>query len=362
MIHFQPIRQNQLRRACDRCHRSKSKCLRDNDDEPCQRCSRANAECVSSPPATSRRRTQIASTQASDQELPIDAEPSQMDIDVSDLNAVVNKQHLAINPLTLPNYTPESSSSAAMRWDPGRLDLREGSSTTEESNPDLISLLERLSNLNIRLMRHLNAVPEVNTISNTISAPSQPGAKQFDIEETFHITQLFIDIINHICSRLPPPQNITTENTIGNKLPPFSLDASSELLMYSCYLRLIETYDRILRLIQASIEHKPPNNAVQYPFRMPDFTVGSFSLSSKPETQSIFLINSMDAMMARAKVLVAEATFPKQTPGYRGDFQSFGGTSLVIVPDLARNAIRTRENALFGLFEDLRKSIVQPNL
>ncbi|KAI1648783.1 uncharacterized protein F4817DRAFT_54362 [Daldinia loculata] len=357
MIHFQPIRQNQLRRACDRCHRSKSKCLRDNDDEPCQRCIRANAECISSPPATSRRRTQISPTQASDQTLSIDTEPSQMDIDVSDSNGVVNNQHLTINSLTLPNHTPESSSSAAVRLDLGRLDLIEGLSNTRGPNSDLISLLERLSNLNIRLMRHLNTVPE----ANTTNAPSQPGAKQFSIEETFHISQLFIDVISHICSRLPPPQNSVTESTTENKLPSFSLDASSELLMYSCYLRLIETYDRILRLIKASITHRAPNRTIQYPFQMPDFTVGSFSLPSKPETQSIFLINSMDAMMARAKELVAEVTFPKQTPGYRGDFQSFGGTSLVIVPDLARNVIRTRENALFDLLDDLKKLIVHLN-
>ncbi|KAK6956378.1 hypothetical protein Daesc_001655 [Daldinia eschscholtzii] len=350
MIHFQPIRQNQLRRACDRCHRSKSKCLRDNDDERCQRCIRANAECVSSPPATSRRRTQISPAQADNQTSVVNTEQSQMDIDVPDSINVVDKPHLVAKTSTLPINTPDSS----VDPDPSRQDTVEDASSTREPINDLISLLERLSNLNIRLLRHLHTIPE----ANTASAPSQLETKYFNIDETFQISQIFIDIISHICARLPPPQNSGAESTTGDKPPTFSLDASSELLMYSCYLRLIEIYDRVLRLVQVSTTNRAPGSSIQYPFQMPDFTVGSFALPSKPETQSIFLVNSMDAMMARARELVAEATFPKQTAGYRGDFQSFGGTSLVIVPDLARNAIRARENALFGLLDELKKSIM----
>ncbi|KAI1475797.1 hypothetical protein F4774DRAFT_272314 [Daldinia eschscholtzii] len=355
MIHFQPIRQNQLRRACDRCHRSKSKCLRDNDDERCQRCIRANAECVSSPPVTSRRRTQISPVRADNQTLVVNNEESRMDIDVPDSINVVDKQHLIAKASFLPTNTPESSVPVVADPDPSRQDTTEDTSTTGKPIDDLISLLERLSSLNIRLLRHLHTIPE----ANTASAPSQPETKYFNIDETFHISQIFIDIISHICARLPPPQNSAAESITGDKPPTFSLDASSELLMYSCYLRLIEIYDRILRLVQVSVTNRAPGSSIQYPFQMPDFTVGSLALPSTPETQSIFLVNSMDAMMARARELVAEATFPKQTPGYRGDFQSFGGTSLVIVPDLARNAIRTRENALLGLLDDLKKSIMR---
>ncbi|KAI1472376.1 uncharacterized protein F4812DRAFT_11244 [Daldinia caldariorum] len=346
MIHFQPIRQNQLRRACDKCHRSKLKCIRDNDDEPCQRCIRANAECVSSPPASSRRRTRNPPAQADEQEISIDIESSQMDIDISDPIGAVDKHHIIINPSILATNTPESPVPAVAGPDSNRPDPRGGILSPDEPITDLISLLERLSNLNIRLMRHLHTIPEVHTTG----APSQPGTRQFSIDETFHISQAFIDIISQIY-------------------------ASSELLMYSCYLRLIETYDRILRLVQQvfSISHREPpsstaapsnrasNRGIQFPFQMPGFSVGSFSLpSTMPgETQAVFLVNSVDAMMARARELVAQATVPKQTAGYRGNFESFGGISLVIVPDLARNAIRARENALLGLVNDLKKTIVR---
>ncbi|KAI0112948.1 hypothetical protein F4814DRAFT_420082 [Daldinia grandis] len=357
MNHFHSIHHDELQLVCTRCQQSKSECVRDSVNVPCQRCFHAKTTCESSYPTTSPPQTQVPSMQAGDQGLPIDTELSHMDVDLSDSNGVVNKQHLTANSSALSTHTPESSSSTAARLDSGRLDLIEDPSITEEPNLDLISLLERLSSLNIRLMRHLHTIPE----ANTTNALSQPGTPRFSIEETFHISQLFIDVTSHICSRLPPPQNSATGSTVGEKLPPFSLDASSELLLYSCYLRLIETYDRILRLVKASIAHRAPNCVIHYPFQMPDFTVGSFSVPSKLETRSIFLVNSMDAMMARAKELVAEVTSPKQTPGYRGGFQSFGGTSLVIVPDLAREAVQTRENALFDLVDDLKKFIVRSN-
>ncbi|KAI8966413.1 hypothetical protein F5Y11DRAFT_343475 [Daldinia sp. FL1419] len=167
-----------------------------------------------------------------------------MDIDASDSSGVIN-EHLAANSLTLPAGTPELLSPVAARLDPCQSDSTKGLPNTEEPSSDLISLLEKLSNLNIRLMRHLNTIPEINTVGDL----SQPEDKQFGIDETFHISQLFIYIISQLFSGLPPPQNSVAGNTPKDNLPTFSLDASSELLMYSCYLRLIETYDRILRLI-----------------------------------------------------------------------------------------------------------------
>ncbi|KAI1453960.1 hypothetical protein F4805DRAFT_477874 [Annulohypoxylon moriforme] len=243
--------------------------------------------------------------------------------------------------------------------------LAAGSSTAGPSQPNtvgkspvptrapthgLVGLLQRLSNLNIDLMNHLGAIPE--TSSNSIGSPLQTEREKL----------VFIDVMSQICLGLPPSHTDTPEQTTDAKRILCSLNPASELLIFSTYLRLIEMNDIILRLMKDSIENKDTNSPIRYPFQIPDFTIGSFSLPSKTDTQSIILINVMDTMITRAREIVAEATAPKQTLGYRGDFQSFGGATLVIVPDLARSAIRVREDALVRMIEDLKKPISQSNV
>ncbi|KAI1089538.1 hypothetical protein F5B19DRAFT_466987 [Rostrohypoxylon terebratum] len=410
MIHFQPDKQLQLMRACDRCHQSKSKCLRDSDDEPCQRCFRANADCVSSRPA-SRRQAQNtftnpgnwtggkfqahnpipleaittsfnSSTKSLDQESnetgvnsqgngtedktsgdplessgglsspPIQTPPpyadSHMDIDV-DPQRPGNSKYSS-KPVTKPRLA------ASGTFGPHQLSFTEESLSLVQK--PLVDLLQELSSLNIDLTRYLSAIPDINLESIGGDLVSSEGTNLFSIDQIFHLSQVFIDIISQICSGLPPSHTDTPEQTTEAKSAHFSLDPASELLIFSTYLRLIEIHDRILRLMKAAVENKEPNSPIRYPFQVPDFTFGSFSLPSKTDTRSILLIHVMDTMTTRAQEIVAEATAPKQTSGYRGDFQSFGGVSLVIVPDLAKSAIRIRENALVDMIEDLKKSIL----
>ncbi|KAI1445639.1 hypothetical protein F5Y02DRAFT_385850 [Annulohypoxylon stygium] len=405
MIHFQPDKQFQLRRACDRCHRSKSKCLRDSDDEPCQRCFRANADCISSPPA-SRRQAQNTSTNPSNckahnsislEAITTSFNPSTQSLDKEISEKGVDCQSNSIEDETsgdplepsgglssppLQPPPPYADAHMDVDLDPPQPDIgiprskpvtkprlaASGTfgphqlSFTEESlslvQKPLVDLLQELSCLNTDLMRRLGAIPEINPDNIGHDLPLPEGSSLFSIDQIFQLSQVFIDIISQICSGLPPSHTDPLEQTAKVTSSLFSLDPASELLIFSTYLRLIEINDRILRLMKAAVENKEPNSPIRYPFEVPDFTIGSFSLPSKTDTRSILLINVMDTMTTRAREIVAEATAPKQTPGYRGDFQSFGGVSLVIVPDLAKSAIRIRENALVDMIEDLKKSIL----
>lgn len=49
MIYVDPSRPTSNRRACDRCHISKLKCIRDDDSPTCRRCQDSSSECVYSP-------------------------------------------------------------------------------------------------------------------------------------------------------------------------------------------------------------------------------------------------------------------------------------------------------------------------
>jgi hypothetical protein len=56
MIHVNPSKV-QTRRACNRCHQAKLKCVLDNGRK-CQRCKRANSDCTFSPPSRGQQQTQ----------------------------------------------------------------------------------------------------------------------------------------------------------------------------------------------------------------------------------------------------------------------------------------------------------------
>ncbi|KAI0884010.1 uncharacterized protein GGS22DRAFT_28837 [Annulohypoxylon maeteangense] len=352
MIHFQPERQNQLRRACDRCHQSKSKCFRDNDNESCQRCLRANIGCVSSPPA-SRRHAQAASREVL-KPTPLGSVTSALHPSGQSLENGLSTSRV------IAKSCPAASSSAVNGYQPSP--IGESSSPTQEPVCDLISLLQKLSDLNINLMSQLSTIPEINP-NSTDSSPFQPErTKLFSIDQTFNLSQVFIDVMSQLCLGLPPSHSDTPGQTAEAKRTLFSLDPASELLIFSTYLHLIETHDRILRLMKDSAKNREPDSPIRYPFQIPDFTIGSFSLPTQTDTQSFILLNIMDTMIARARGVVAEATTPKQTIGYRGDFQSFGGVTLVIVPDLARSAIRVREDSLVEMIKDLQNHIFQSTI
>lgn len=69
----------------------------------------------------------------------------------------------------------------------------------------------------------------------------------------------------------------------------------------------------------------------------------------------LFLINLLEIMFIQVRNSINKLASPKSTPGYRGDFKNFGGVSLVIVPDLALQAIRIRENTVLQLLDQVKQ-------
>ena len=67
----------------------------------------------------------------------------------------------------------------------------------------------------------------------------------------------------------------------------------------------------------------------------------------------------MESMLTKSRDLINEMSSPKDTPGYRGSFECYGGITLVIVPDLALQAIRSRERATLRLIDSIKRNLVQ---
>ncbi|KAI8627367.1 hypothetical protein F5Y19DRAFT_442809 [Xylariaceae sp. FL1651] len=452
MIHVEPSRRTQLRRACDRCHQAKLRCLRDDNINGCQRCLHAKVDCLFSPPVKQRRQTRAWTSGAinittwdnssssvprstaslrsrrvaaaretsvpkghkdkaqSGAVVPSEATPrsalnntgdavnennesyqDNMELDPtqpkdgvassknrvssgdpsSSSSFIAKKLFIASllptstspaseagrPPLTTPAATvsiSESSSSGI-----GRLD--ETSPTPHENGCDEVVIwLRKISDLSICLTEHLMSIP-THSSNDTNNDPLQLyHGKPTSIDETFHLSQQFIDVLSNICPKLPPLS--FPVGAVSNKIDTpavFSLDPASELLVFSAYLRFLEIYDRTIQNIQLSFTQTPSDSIIQRPFQVPGLTIGSFSLSSDSEFQLLLLVNLMENMISRARELVVELTSPKKTAGYRGDFQSFGGVSMVIVPDLALCAIRTRENALTRMLNELKGSMLR---
>lgn len=212
----------------------------------------------------------------------------------------------------------------------------------------------KLADLNCQLTQHLTCIPELDNDEGAgPSGNSSAQAEVFAIDTTFHLSQLFIDTLSQLRQELPPVQKHMTTPT-ATKKPAFSLDASSELLVFSAYLRLLEIYSRVLQHMQTYCAARRRTEATPSTFSLPDLTIGSFSLSSESTIQFGFLINLMESMLARVKELVSEIASPKNTPGYRGNFHCFGGVSLVIVPDLALQAIRAREDMVLNSAKQMK--------
>lgn len=473
MIHVDPSRQTSpIRRACDRCHRSKQRCIRLHDDssQSCRRCLNAGLECVYSPPARSSNRgvgagsgpvaaaprdgsaeqqqAVIHAAASADHHMHIHHAPSdsalvateargggpRLDLNdnswlrmlgVTDMSALLSDtradmdldewalpddhgvdsspgQHqrsrsslssfssggpatgpttsslttsnrasttcttswpvaagTIISPPPSSAFPSEAGEQALSSADPSPASLdREEPEASCPSGSSLAEWTRKLADLNCQLTQHLTCIPELDNDEGAGAAQGSGGnpsaqAEVFAIDETFHLSQLFIDTLSQLRQEIPPRQRHMTTPT-ATKKPDFSLDASSELLVFSAYLRLLEIYSRVLHHMQTYTAARRRTEAAPSTFSLPDLTIGSFSLSSESTIQFAFLINLMESMLARVKDLVSEIASPKNTPGYRGNFHCFGGVSLVIVPDLALQAIRAREEVVLNSAKQMK--------
>ncbi|KAI0545984.1 hypothetical protein F4679DRAFT_558986 [Xylaria curta] len=251
-----------------------------------------------------------------------------------------------------PNLTSDTRSRPEENY------LGESTSRVQEKEHTRTLWMRRIADVNIALTEHLDLFSDNNAANDLVDSRRKEEPKSaFTVDQAFQLSQLFINILGNICLRLPASDKGGEEVTNKPQQASFQLDPSAELLIFSAYLRLLETYHRILESIEAAAKQNHLESSTAAPFQLPSLTVGSFSLSTNSNTQLLVLVNLTETMARKAKGFITEMSSPKITPGYRGDFQSFGGVSLVIVPDLALRAIRAREECLFRMIDDLKNSI-----
>lgn len=325
VIHVNPSKM-QNRRACDRCHQAKLKCVVEDGQLPmpkCRRCKRTNTECTFSPPSRNR----VTGSESQGQPPNLSALPSPSDGTVSstdyylngwsdvvamsidsELNVELDASILAnfdLDPDLHLNNGVDTSALMPFEYDAqcksnqiyatGGLSHgganayqtppspeREPSQEGEDKLTNQAYWTEKITTVNVQFTNHLQTIPRVNLgglhgeNSDNESSSQDPfptPSKTHNADRTFQLSESFIDLLSAMCSKLPPssssPQQQGPSAAPGKKdnpSPPgmfLCLDESCHLLVFSTYLRLLDVHNTVFRYLLVCLVHKRDNNAPQ---------------------------------------------------------------------------------------------------
>lgn len=404
MIHVNPSRA-QTRRACDRCHQAKIKCVVEGN-RCCQRCQRTNAACTFSPPTGKGRQQQQQQSQGRDSlsnpsDGGVDTHPNvngwaDMDIDwalpletspqaIYGLEALHTDlgldagQHVAPfipGQFHFDEEEPDHDHDTRLAASSGRSAVRDAfviptvlSSPRKEADGDSgsgsggekltspVFWVDKVTQLNVQFTQHLQSIPRVNTDSldhEDRDGEIPPPSKTHDSDHTFHLCESFIELLSTLCSKHKDEDSDDTAASLF-------LDEASYLIVFSTYIRFLETHDTVFRYLLACLDHhRDESTTTGSCFYLPKLTMGSFSLARRSETRPLLFVNLMESMLTRATHLVSRLLFAKDPSGRRRGSQAcFAELPPIIEPELALRAITSRETAVLNLIERIKARLLR---
>ncbi|KAI9146703.1 Isoflavipucine cluster transcription factor [Paramyrothecium foliicola] len=428
MIHVNPNKA-QNRRACDRCHQSKLKCVVDGVQK-CRRCIRNDTECIFSPATRSRRQTQPRKVLPAqfDSTSPPTNGPSDVDFDwalLSENTTLANfdfepeapldtilssngflfqsachnyRGSSARNPsphdesatptlsyeLSSSNSTfapsvleqsgstdfsgflvPELCTFASRLAHPSPNELVSSSSTdneaTEKNAPltGLVSWANRVTQLNVKFTQHLQSTLRIESVHldlDDAQAVVPAPDPSHDPDQTFHLSEAFIDILREMCSRLPPIKSPAGKETVAGF---FCSDEASWLLIYSTYVRFLEMHHLVLRYVLARIGQIRQGLSEASCSYLPKLIIGSFSLATTSEIRPLIFVNLLESMMTRAGTLFRHIASFKGVAKQRESSESSIHLPAVLEPGLALQAIQTRERTISNTVDRIKTTLSQ---
>jgi hypothetical protein len=218
----------------------------------------------------------------------------------------------------------------------------------------------RMNDFNIRLMRYLQVIPIIRPGDDAEELFAASGAK-CPIDEVFVLSEQFIQVTNSL-------HNSSSPDTYGTQSGSTSLDAASQMTVLSTYLRLIDTYGRILQHVLLHCQQrrdKPYSTGsssddagkmvASQKSTLLEWSIGSFSLSSRSTIQQLFMLQLVETMLTQCRKVMDGITPEKATSSRPSEGENcFSASSLSIVPELAMQAIRKREDATMLLVEQIK--------
>ena len=283
--------------------------------------------------------------------------------------------------------------------------------------------LQKVAEINVRLFEHASIIPAVHEppeLSQTgekgvnlcgilLDNPDHQGrsgqykdgqGSEFAIDQTFLLSRQLIDILNQVYPRFhqrassfeqavlspshshshshththsPHRQQSSRSSQSGSgsnplapsDLPPTSIDPGSGLLVLSCYLRVIDIYDKIfghVRMCVAKTGTADPFTQI----RLPGLTIGSFSLQSSSALQVTLFIQLAEQLLDRLRSIVAlmDSTTLRGTKEEAGSGREDrqDGSCLSDVTDVTLQAIRTREAEMVKRMNSVRRMLQQSGI
>ncbi|KAI1080029.1 hypothetical protein F5B20DRAFT_148591 [Whalleya microplaca] len=178
---------------------------------------------------------------------------------------------------------------------------------------DVTSWMTRLSELNIQLHSNMLSIPPLGIWQRSWTDPDKdsPGYeamqkdKELAIDRTLHLSQEYTEILNYIF-----PKFRSRRKGADRPTAPIQLDPPSELIVLSGYLSIIETFDKLLHHIRACAEARVDTDPVeaeeQAPLRLPNFSIGSFQMTSSSSVQVVVLLHLIQVMMTRVREMIGD--------------------------------------------------------
>lgn len=242
----------------------------------------------------------------------------------------------------------------------------------DSATMDIVSWTTAMAALNMRMTEHLHRMPVVTSAVDSkafeeVAGSHPPNDDELNVENILHMAEEVAGLLAQTLARSPPAPEHMAYISMGNsaRLSPetLSLDPASELLLVSTYLRLIEIFDRLLHHIKVRTTRKSGVGRILCrTVAIPGFSAGPFSSFSTAETQLHLTLSLIESTFADVRDLAYKIISPKNTPGYRGAFNSYGGVALAIVPDMALRAVRVRETAVFAVLTETKESLLYSDL
>ena len=232
---------------------------------------------------------------------------------------------------------------------------------------DITAWVRKLSDINVQLYQHVARISSLHDLRSKASITSEAlgtdakNGKRFAIDQTFKLSLLLIEALNHLYSRLlytssshalpnsPPNSGGTTS---GPYLPgTASLDQGSILLVLSSYLRLIEAYDITFRSVQASLtENQAAMTGKEAPrhLALPQLTIGAFSPPASSAVQITLIVHLGEMLLAQIRRLIGSMeSSAGLDSGAEGGGESLGDTTL--------RAIRAKESETMKRINSIKR-------
>lgn len=195
----------------------------------------------------------------------------------------------------------------------------------EAHHSNMSSWIRQLSNSNLQLHQHMHSIPMVepenegrrDSSENFLTCPDRE--KQIPVDRTFKLSSQYTELLTSICSRLESCRS--RNDTRG--LARLVLDQSSQLLVLSSYMCLLQSYDKILQHIKAWLEVrlkmgvrgsalnlKEGEGSSYLPTQLPGLAVGTFEFSKTSSVSSLVLMCIVETNIMQMHSLISECMRP----------------------------------------------------